>query len=187
VKRSEWIEAVKAIKANWPHGEVPPESLAKWYEDLKDLGTDQVRAAVEAIYRDGREFPPNGAQIRNKATELAEPISIEWSRGYRLATQLPGRTEDGRSLTWLYRASETMAWLQGEDPVAAETVSRLGVQVWAERLIADEGMWRANFRDIYREVAASSARERRYEGLPRGPKRGTLRSIGEIAREVVGE
>jgi len=80
-----------------------------------------------------------------------------------------------------------MAWLKAEDPIAAETVRRLGVQGWAERLIADETAWRANFRDIYREVAASRDRSRRYEGLPRGERDGLPRRIGEIAREAMGQ
>jgi len=187
MRDSEWAGVVAVLTANWPH-QLPPEmALAKWRSDVDDLPARDVLAAVEAIYRDGEKFPPNGAQIRQKAVELADQVPGDWSRGYRLATQLPGRTPDGRSLTWLYRASESMAWLKAEDPIAAETVRRLGVQGWAERLIADETAWRANFRDIYREVAASRDRSRRYEGLPRGERDGLPRRIGEIAREAMGQ
>lgn len=78
MEREEWVDVVLRINANWPHQTVPDESLAKWYDDLRELEARDVIAAVEALYRDGREFPPNGGIVRRKAIQLAADAP-EWS------------------------------------------------------------------------------------------------------------
>lgn len=79
MKQSEWVsDVVRRINANWPHQTVPDPALAKWYDDLREMEVRDVVAAVEALYRDGREFPPNGGMIRRKAVELAADAP-EWA------------------------------------------------------------------------------------------------------------
>jgi hypothetical protein len=67
---TDWLTIEARITANWPHQLPPKVALAKWKTDLADLRREQVETAVEALYRDGREFPPNGGQIRAKVVEL---------------------------------------------------------------------------------------------------------------------
>lgn len=67
--RGEWLEIAAMMAANWPHRPMPDASLAKFYADLKEFEAADVQAAVEALYRDGREFPPSGAQIRGRLLE----------------------------------------------------------------------------------------------------------------------
>ena len=70
--RSEWMEIAAMMAANWPHRPMPDAALAKYFADLKDFDAADVQAAAEALYRDGREFPPNGAQIRARLLEHDE-------------------------------------------------------------------------------------------------------------------
>jgi hypothetical protein len=183
----EWGGVVAVLTANWPHSLPPEMALRKWRSDVDDLDGQSVLAAVEALYRDGREFPPNGAQIRNKVRELEEGEPADWSAGYHLATHLSGAPREAKF--WLHGDGSpnhaALEWLTEQDSIAAMTVKRLGLHAWGERLIADEGMWRANFRDIYRDIAASADRERRYEGLPTSEGRGELHraAFAEIAEE----
>lgn len=70
MNRAEWSEIAGIMTANWPHQVIPDASLAKFYEDLRDLPAEQVHAGVEAVYRSGAAFPPNGAQIRRQIIDL---------------------------------------------------------------------------------------------------------------------
>ena len=65
----EWDEITVAILACWPNKEIPERSFDLWFRDLSEFEAEQVEAAVLALYRDGREWAPNGAQIRNKLIE----------------------------------------------------------------------------------------------------------------------
>lgn len=64
-------QVMARMAANWPHRPLPDAAAAKMYADLKHLPVGQVLAGVETLYNDGREFPPNGAQIKAKVIELA--------------------------------------------------------------------------------------------------------------------
>lgn len=175
----EWAGIVAVLTANWPHQLPPDLALDKWRGDLDDLDGQLVLGGVEAIYRDGRDFPPNGAQMRAKALELEAGPQRDWSEGYKLANN-PGKLPEGKGrASYIYNAAETLAHLETLDPVAAETVRRLGVNAWAERLATDETTWRAQFRDVYRQVADRADRERRYAGLP-------LPRTGEGLRPAAG-
>lgn len=103
MKDRQWLNVQARLTANWPHQIPPQSSLDKWKVDLRDLDGDQVEVAVEAIYRDGREFPPNGAQIRAKVLELAAdtPTWTEvWERLLRAAQQF-GQARQDEAFAWL--------------------------------------------------------------------------------------
>jgi hypothetical protein len=74
----EWVNVSELIAAIWPHQAPPPESVAAWYPDVDDIEQRDAIAAVRALSRAGREFPPNGGLIRRKAIELAADAP-EWS------------------------------------------------------------------------------------------------------------
>jgi hypothetical protein len=155
----EWIDVVKLMRANWPHAELPEISIRKWHGDLEDLPADQVLAGMETLYRDGRQFPPTGGEIRSRVLELADQNAADWSAGYALAAELRP------DLSWLTYPDKTMAWLVAQDPIAAETVRRYGVEAWGMRPAADEPIHRAQFRQLYEASADVVSRRRRYAGI----------------------
>jgi hypothetical protein len=71
MKASEWLKIVGAIADRWPHASLPESTVTQWGRDLADLPGVQVAAGLESLYRDGREFPPNAGQIRQRVAELA--------------------------------------------------------------------------------------------------------------------
>jgi Loader and inhibitor of phage G40P len=181
VTRSEWTDIVAGMRGAWPHAAIPDVAIAKWYDDLRDLDAEVVAAAVEAHYRDGRDFPPNGGQIRLKAGELAAGERAgDWSRGYELA-HLWDAPKGADS--WNYHGAAALEWLRQQDPIAAEVVKRIGVVEWGERLASEAPIWRAQFRDIYRDIAERADRERRYAGLPRGGELRRLRAVPEAIED----
>lgn len=82
MKESEWLRIVEEIRARWPHAELPKATIEAWFSAVADLPADQVAAAVEVYYRDGREFPPHGGQLRQKAAELSADAP-QWGEVWR--------------------------------------------------------------------------------------------------------
>lgn len=68
---SEWLAIGERMQACWPHADLGMSTLEVWFQTVRDLPAEQVSAAVEVFHRDGREFPPNGGQLRQKIAELA--------------------------------------------------------------------------------------------------------------------
>lgn len=174
--RSEWIEAVALMRLNWPHSQIDDAVIAKWYSDLQHLPGEQVKVAVEALYRDGREFPPNGAQILGKIIELGrDDLSV--GEAWRLAHKA-ARIPD---------PAKAEAWLKEKSPAAAEAVRQISGPYLAYQL-DDESTVRAQFRDIYNNVIRAQKRDDAYAGLPsaglrsleRGPKR-----IGDVLKRAL--
>lgn len=172
----EWDKIVALITANWPHSMPPEEALAKWGNDLADCVVDEVYAAVEALYRDGREHAPNGGQIRAKIVELR-------------MSQVPG-PEDAYALA-MHAASSVgfergLDWLRERQPVVALAAERFP---WRSLCLEpiDDGVRRGQFTKIFNAVLASVTQGERYEGLPGrsegAPRRLSARPLGEIIRE----
>lgn len=158
--RSEWLKLAAVIQARWPNREISQESWGIWFEDLEPFPAGQVNAAVTALYRDGREWAPNGAQIRLKVLELGTPAR-DWGKAYQLAMEAAG--PGGGAATGL-------AWLEERDPAAADTARRYG---WEDFCFGDttDSTRRAQFRDLFKEVAGSAERHDRYQGIePAGLK-----------------
>jgi hypothetical protein len=68
--RAEWSNVSGEMRLLWPNGKMPQTSVDRWYDDLRSFTKEQVRVAVLALYRSGREWPPNGAQIRAELLTL---------------------------------------------------------------------------------------------------------------------
>lgn len=156
MNRSEWLKIVAVLQARWPHQAIPAKSAELWFTDLEEFPAGKVDAAATALYRDGREFPPNGAMIRNKVIELGTE-DRDWSKAYGLVLEAI-RSHGG----YEYGGIE---WLREQDPVAAETAIRYG---WRDFCYSEapDTTRRAQFRDIYQEVRGSADRHERYRGIP---------------------
>lgn len=154
--QDEWDEITVAILACWPNKEIPEKSFELWFHDLSEFEAEQVEAAVLAIYRDGREWAPNGAQIRLKLLDLRNDDE-GWSRAYGLA--LEAATHHGGA------EYGGLTWLRGQDPLVARVVEHYG---WREFCLSDapDTTRRAQFRDMFLEVKGSADRHDRYRGLP---------------------
>lgn len=181
----EWDAVVAVFTANWPHNLPPEMALEKWFHDLEHLPAETVLASVEALYRDGREFPPNGAQILAKASEL-ERSDPDWSRAWELANEAALRFGFHRE----HRQTEAIEWLRERSPAAAETVRRFGHDSFALRQIDNEGTDRAQFRQIFEAVVRERRREDTYAVLPglstKEVRGGPPRRIGEIVSGITG-
>lgn len=154
----EWDEITVEVLALWPAKPISDKSFEIWFRDLSEFEGEQVHAAVIALYRDGREWAPNGAQIRNKLIELRSD-SGDWSAAYRLAceaAQSHGGAEYGG-----------LSWLRDRDPLVAQVAEHYG---WRDFCLSDapDTTRRAQFRSIFEEVHGSAERHERYRGLPSG-------------------
>lgn len=175
--RAEWMETLALMRVNWPHVAAPDDPVAeKWFRDLAHLPGERVQVAVEALYRDGREFPPNGAQILSKVNELTrDDLSVgeAWRLAHRAA-----RIAD---------PEKAQRWLEEQCPAAAEAVRQISGP-YLSYMKADEPTVRAQFRDIYRNVIAAQRRDDLYAGLPsaglRGLERGS-RKLGSALKHAL--
>jgi hypothetical protein len=71
MNRREWLEISARMTLYWPQAETPDESLALFYEDLKDQEGGKVLAAVESLHRDPAQvWPPNSGQILYRLAEI---------------------------------------------------------------------------------------------------------------------
>jgi hypothetical protein len=156
MQRSEWIEAVALMRLNWPHSRIDDAVIAKYFTDLQHLPAEQVKVAIEALYRDGREFPPNGAQILGKVVELSDPqAAIDHGEAWQLAKRAS------------HMSGETgPEWLREKCPAAAEAVQRLCGGSTLTFMVDDEPTVRAQFRDIYNNLLRAQKRDALYAGLP---------------------
>lgn len=168
MQRSEWIEAVALMRLNWPQSRIDDAVIAKWYSDLEHLPGDQVKVAIEALYRDGREFPPNGAQILGKIIELGRE-DMSAGEAWRLAHKAALKAD----------ADEAESWLREQSPAAAEAVRQISGP-YLSYMKRDEPIVRAQFRDIYNRVIEGQRRDDRYAGLPSAG----LRSLERAPRRI---
>lgn len=165
---SEWDILTVEILAYWPNREIPEKSFELWFRDLSEFEAEQVEAAIIALYRDGREWAPNGAQIRGKLLDLRAGDE-GWSRAYALAMEAAtshGGAEYGG-----------LSWLEGQDSLAARAAAAYG---WRDFCLSDapDTSRRAQFRDCFLEVRDSAARHDRYRGLPSAGLRTLERANG---------
>lgn len=178
----EWNTITVEIQAFWPNRAIPDESFDLWFRDLEEFEAEQVHASVNALYRDGREWAPNGAIIRNKLIELRTDAP-DHGEAYSLAMEAAG---PGGGF------NNGMSWLAERSPLAAAAAERYG---WRDFCLEDtpDTTRRAQFRDIFNNLVRRAERDQRYvgieaaglKGLPSkstGPKK--LGQIIEIPREA---
>lgn len=153
MSRTGWVELVTEMQARWPNKEISDDSIAIWFDDLKHLPAEQVRAGIQALYRDGKEWCPNGAQILRKVSEL-DRDDPDYGEAWKLAKKasLDGFPERG------------FEWLKEQSPAAAQAVRQM-CGITLEYNLDEEATARAQFRDIYNSVVAARRRDDAYVGI----------------------
>ncbi len=180
--RGEWAQVAQGMVAKWPHSPVPDVSLAQFYADLADLPGVQVAAAVEVLYREGREFPPNGGQIRGKLSELTldAPLWADARRVLQRLAVLPDRVmRVGRFVD--VRA----AALERSHPAVRAFVATVG---WQElgAAAADDRVAEAQLRTKYERHVTRRERDMTLLGIPAAGLPG-LERIASSGPRRIGE
>lgn len=193
MKASEWLEIAAVIRERWPHAQLPDESIQRWGEDVADLPAEHVAAALEALYRQGREFPPNGGQLRAHAVEL-QLAPPEFAFVVRRLRHVASRSEElivlddaGHEVRTEPRAQA----LREEHPLIREFVRAVG---WGQIRGLDGGAEEARLREKWQAHVARARREVLLTGIPSGGLRelrrieaGQARRLGDAVHEVKGE
>lgn len=151
--KAEWLELVTEMQARWPRKEISDESVALWFADLSHLPADQVRAGVLALYRDGREWCPNGAQILSKVSEL-DRDDPDYGEAWKLA----------KKASLIAEPEKAFETLKAQSPAAAQAVRQM-CGLYLEYNLDEEGTARAQFRDIYNSVVSARRRDDAYVGI----------------------
>lgn len=131
--KQEWASVCADIQATWPSVELRPATVAIWFEDVEDLEAAPVRAALVSFRREGREFPPTGGMLRQRATELSgtDP-KADPDKGWALVQEAirrfggeVGFYEGGRQPA-PPASVQRQRFLEERDPVAAEAARIVG-------------------------------------------------------------
>jgi hypothetical protein len=167
---SEFADLCARISGWWPHARWPQESAALYFQDLKDLPADQVATAAEALYRDGRDFPPTGAQIRGKVLDLAADVpgfGLVWDRLFRAA-----------SLFGQARGEEALEWLADWHPLAGEFARTLPFREFC--LTESPEVMHGQARRSWEQLCARHSRDARMADLPSAGLRAVERASAEV-------
>lgn len=190
---SEWLEIAAVIRDRWPHSPLPDSSLEQWGVDVADLPAEQVAAAVEVLYREGREFAPNGGQIRAKVAELMLAVpefSFVVARLRSLNTKADARSTfpDGDEIVEHPRADALLR----EHPLIREFVRAVG---WGQiEGGLGGGSEEARLREKWQQFLSRARREVLLRGIPASGLRelrriesGQTKRLGDVVGEVKGE
>ena len=172
--RAEWNTLAAQIVLYWPQRRIEDGTLAGWYRDVEDIPFDVAEAALRALARDGREWPPTGGQIRAKAVELARS-DPDHGRAWELVRESVRRFGS-------YAQADALEWLADHSPAVARAVTRFGYRELCSYDLADENTVRAQFRETYKALAAERDRDSRYAGIGAPERAGELRpAVSSIA------
>jgi len=179
VTRAEWDSVVQRMVACWPHYDWPNAqvvgSLDVWFEEVDDLDADQVRVACRTLYRSGREFPPNGAQVRAQVVSLAADLpgfGEVWDRLHRAASNF-GQV----------RSEEAIAWLAEWHPLAGEFARILTFREFC--LTTEQEVFHGQARRTWDQLVRRHDRDSQVAGLPSAGLRAVERAneprqIGDV-------
>lgn len=141
--KQEFMKIVSAIQNYYPRAVIFPtkESIALWYEELKDLTYEQLVTALRRHVATSK-WSPTIAELREQCVEIEIPVN-DW----------------GVAWEELQRAIHNWGWTREKEAMESmskltrETVKRLGYQTLCE---SQDGMAdRANFRNIYEQVKSA--------------------------------
>jgi len=172
----EWVEVVRRIQANWPQQRIPRVSLAKWYDDLRDLPAEAVATAVESIYRLGREWPPNGAMILREVADQtldAPPFGEAWAM-----VQQAVRSHGSQNHRRIVEA------LTAKHPAIGALADQISVRDIGMAPEGDTTM-HAQARERYAGIVRKQHRELTHHGLPSAAAP-QLRGAGRRAPQQIG-
>lgn len=183
MKPAEWVEVVRRVNGWWPHAQWPEATMALYFDDLKHLERGVVLEAVTAVYRDGREFPPSGAQILAEAAkgEVGAPdFDHAWREVTNAVQTIGGATPD--------RARRCADHLHEIHPLVAELACQVGIQDIAMSKPGDTTL-RAQARRIYESIGERAQRQHTHHDLATAKRRGGLdgpRNPRGIGSAVIG-
>jgi hypothetical protein len=60
------------VNQRWPHAALDADAFPVWREDLADMPTEEVGAAVRAWARAGERFPPTSGWVRSEVERRAQ-------------------------------------------------------------------------------------------------------------------
>jgi hypothetical protein len=127
VTRAEWAEICARVAGWWPQRQWPDSSAALYFDDLGDFDQADVLAAVGAVYREGREWPPNGGQVRARLVDLDQDLP-GWPEVERQLNRLVGLGYGGPYHGFSQVADRCQA-AREEMPVQVRTfVAKLGAR-----------------------------------------------------------
>lgn len=145
-------------KLRWPRQwEVPTDdellnlSEMVWLDALGDLDAGLVRAAMASW---SGTWPPNPGELRAAALDLAQISSKD---------ALPGWEQAWKELTQMVKSKGSYGTPEWSHPVIAEAVDTLGYKEFCMSQTSDIATWRAQFRQIYENLASRWKRENRPE------------------------
>jgi hypothetical protein len=161
--------------ANWPRHPLPDMSAAKFYDDLKHLDAQTVTAAVESLFRSGREFPPTSAHILAEIAEQtvqAPPFREAWE----LLLQAIRRCGSNQP-------ELVVQWLAARNPAVADWAGRCDIRLIG---LSDEGdtTMYAQARQHYENVVRHQQRALTHAGLPPATVHQGLRPAGSAVAEL---
>lgn len=179
MSRDEFAAVCERVALWWPQRQWSDASAAAYFRDLADLPGTQVQTACEALYRTGREWPPNGAQVRNQVLELRADtpgFGEVWDRLLRAASRFGWRRED-----------EAIAWLEDWCSLAGRLAAILPFREFC--LTEELEVFHGQARRSWDQLTARAVRDGQVEGLPPAGLRAVARANGprHIGDVVAGE
>jgi hypothetical protein len=171
MSREEFFKFSAALRTYYPREKLLPnkESMELWYTQLNDLSYE-VAVKVLNVWVTTEKWSPSIAEIREKALELTcVSASNNWADGWEQilkAIRYYGR----------YREDEA---LESMDETTRNVAKRLGFRNLcdSENIIAD----RAQFRNIYEQVAERQKKQAQVPERIRNLISGTINNQGLIS------
>lgn len=157
MNRTEWGAICGTLEACWPQRPIRDDAAALWYGDLNDLSAETVNAAVLALYRAGREFMPNGAQIR--AEVAGQTVgSLPFREAWNLLL-------DGIRAKGSHNPAAVVAYIHDRNPVVAVWAAQADIRGVGMSTEGDTTVY-AQCRQHYENVMAREQRRITHGGLP---------------------
>ncbi|MBU5669567.1 hypothetical protein KQI68_06900 [Peptoniphilus sp. MSJ-1] len=141
LSKTDFIRAVEYLIAVYPEMEKTFNrqiSQSVWYELLRDIDGENLLLAVK-MYTTTQKFAPKPAEIREMVLKTTTEEK-DWTNGWSLVLKSIGKYG-------IYREAEALRWIGNQDPIAEESIRRMGYKSLCES--EDQAAFRANFRQAY--------------------------------------
>ena len=148
---SEFCNIAAVLKSVYNNVFLTEQSVEIWYQMLSDLDYGVTSKAVKN-WISTQKWAPTIADIRAGVVDLVSDPEPDWSEGWEAVIRAVGR--------WgMHREKEA---LESMPETARKTVQRMG---WKNICLSEEvSVERANFRQIYVNIAEKEKKERTQKG-----------------------